>query len=269
MKNVRGANSGFIKNGQLWSTDSSGCLRVVLLRDHAIESPKDERALKVFQIGFHNEALFKTELEHWGVAHDADVAVDETLRSGVSFQGHMDFKVYAPGTKPTVYELKSVTSENTYKKVFVKGEYKYSNLAQLLRYMLASNLTNGVLRYTSFMEAVKYKEIDGLTWDEIAARLAKIQPESVEFKVEITDSGKIEVDGKEIIFDVFDALAHTEAAAYVLEKDAVFPDRPKDLRGDNPCHFCQFRNVCDRFDESHGGVTTEQFLKLAKEASET
>lgn len=263
---VRGANSGFLRNGQLWSTDSSGCLRTILLRDRAIEPAKDEKTQKVFNIGFYNENLFKAELEHYGIPFRADVAVDEPLRETIAFEGHADFLVYN-GNEPIVYELKSVTSPNTYKKVFEKGEFKYSNLAQLLRYMLVTGTSYGVLRYTSFMEAITYKEIGELSWDEILIRLKAIEPESRQFQVEIHEDGHITVDGETILFDVFDSIAHTEAAAYILEKNQVFPDRPKDARGETPCHFCKFRDVCDRFDEARGQMTTEQFLNLAEEAT--
>lgn len=259
---VRGGMSGFVRNGVTWGSDPASCLRRALLRHHKIEEVPNEKSQKVFAIGHLNEELFERGLKERGVTYQKELELSEPVTEDSEFCGHSDYVVDEDFGK-CVYELKSVTSKNTYKKVFDKGEPKLSNLAQCINYMLSVESTRGRLVYTSYMDAIEYSDIDLYNKKDILDMCQDIVPESRVFEVEIDAEGKILVDKKEIDFTLQDVIEHRRASANVLEKNLVFPDRPQPSEMYNSvCAFCPFRSVCDEWDNTE---STETFLNKCKE----
>lgn len=261
---VRGGNSGFVKNGVVWGSDPGSCPRRILLRHHGIEEQPDEKSKKVFAIGHLNEELFEQELKQKKLAYDKELALCEPIFDDVDFHGHSDYVVTHPDIGKCVYELKSVTSKNTYKKIFEQSDPKLSNLAQCVNYMLSVETTRGRLRYSSFIEAIEYKDIDLYNIQDILDTCREIIPEHKVFEIEIHPSGSITVDGEINDFSVTDILDHRRLSAEMLRKNTVFSDRPQPSElFNNVCGFCPFREVCEGWD---GSRTTEQFLEQCKSA---
>ena len=242
---VRGGNSAFCKDGVFHSYDSNGCPRSVLLRAHGIEAPVDDiRTQKTFNVGFMNEDLF---VKHYmqGICTSLDHAIDDPITDKINFEGHADVV-----TDNLVFELKSVTSRNTWEMVR-KGKYKVSNLAQLVNYMLSRKATKGFLVYSL------YAYVQGLELPDIF------------FEVDLDSDGNILVNGKETGFHLNDIVADRQTKARVLENNEVYDKRPVNPTGDkSPCHYCDFKALCDRWDKATTNKTTERFLEKAKEITD-
>lgn len=260
MFSVRGGNSGFVRNGQQFASDANSCFRKILLRHHKIEEPIDEGTKNVFAVGFFNEELFKQTLIKEDLMFMADVELYEQVTKNVSLVGHADFVVTEP-LRSIVFELKSITSKNSHKNIIEKGKYKLTNLAQCVRYMLMQETPYGVLRYTSFLEAVEYRIVKSQPWSVTEEKIKAIEPVSRCFEIFINNDGDILVDGKPSSFHVDDILTHTKLAAKFLESNTVSHGRPLDPSGSDTCQYCPFSKACDTFDTTN--IKTEDFIKLA------
>ena len=262
----RGGNSGFFKDGMVFGSDAASCLRRSVLRHHKIEEPINAKTRKVFEIGAINEEYWDTLLSNQGVKFVKEKEFAEYITPDTSFCGHSDF-VVEDELGHIVYELKSVTSKNTYNKVFKKGEYKLTNLAQCVNYMVSQETNRGRLCYTSFIAAVEYKEIENYTMDEITekinAAIAADQIETKVFEINVDDSGEVTVDGKKTDFNVLHTLEHRRKTAEALEQNRIFEGRPQSTEiGGNLCHFCPFSVVCNKLTLE---IDSEDFIKQCKE----
>ena len=216
-----------------------------MLRAHGIENPVDDiRTQKTFNVGFLNEDLF---VKHYmsQLPHCVDYAIDEPITEKINFEGHADVV-----TDDLVFELKSVTSRNTWEQVR-KGTPKISNVAQCVNYMVSREVQRGYLVYSL------YAYVQGLELPDIF------------FEITIDDDGNIMVNGKETGYHVEHIVADRQTKARVLEDNTVFPDRPVAAKkGDkSPCFYCPFKMVCDRWDKGEL-ETTEEFLQKAKEVTD-
>lgn len=262
---VRGGNSGFLQNGIVITSDATSCLRRALLRHHKIEEPKNAKTQKVFGIGALNENWWEGYFKQNGLVYTKEKPFIEVVTPLSDFCGHSDFVVEDPNVGTCVYELKSVTSQNTYNKVFKKSEYKIANLAQAVNYMLAQETSYGRLVYSSYIEAVEYKNLDMYSMEDIIEMIDLIIPEHKIFEIKIADDGKINVDGAFSSFYVKDILAHRNETARLLENNQVAPDGPQNISSgmfDSPCGFCPFKAVCNKSVKS---MRTEDFLTQCKE----
>lgn len=262
---VRGGMSSFYKDGWTFVSDSAGCLRKALLRSHGIEETHNAKTKKVFHLGAINEEIWKQWLTEAGRKFVEEKEFCEWVTDDSNFVGHSDFVVENNNGTHLCYELKSVSSKNTYKKVFKENSPKISNLAQCVNYMVSQETTQGRLCYTSYIAAIEYKDFDNYDIEEINdlvyTALESNQIETKIFEIEIKSNGQIFVDGIYSTFDVQHILDHRRETANVLENDKIYRDRPQTVDGSNPCGFCPFSKVCDQnvFD-------TGEFLKLAQEA---
>lgn len=241
---VRGGNSAFCVNGKFVSYDQSGCPRISLLRAHGIEEPVDDvRTQKTFNVGFLNEELFvKNYLPH--IPHCVDFEIDEPVTAKINFEGHADVV-----TDALVFELKSVTSRNTWERVR-KGKPKVSNVAQCVNYMLSRKATRGYLVYSL------YAYCQGLELPDIF------------FEIELDSDGNIMLNGKQTGYHIDHIVEDRQQKARVLEDNVVYESRPVAEEGDkSPCQWCPFSTVCDWWDKTKNGKT-EDFLKKAKEVTD-
>ena len=259
-KQLRGGNSSIIRRGVLYGASSSNCLRMVLLRDKGVQSQPDARSKKVFAVGHLNEDLFERDYLSKTPDVTKEMEVHVELSAGVVFVGHCDFA--APGL---LYELKSCTSDNTYKKVFIENKYKKENLIQLATYLLMTETPEGYLCYTSYTDTIQYKSLDKLSEADIPQLAEESERETRFIHVTFSDDGKVLVEGDDTGIKVEDILEFQEAAVNVLENDIVYPDRPEPFDSADrftACSSCALNNVCTRWEEKRW--PTERFVREAK-----
>ena len=261
-KNLRGGNSSIMRRGVLYGASSSNCLRMVLLRDKGVQSEPDARSKKVFAVGHLNEELFEQDYLSSIPEIEKEKEVRVGLSDNVDFVGHIDFA--GPGL---LYELKSCTSDNTYKKVFIEGKYKKENLIQLATYLLMTETPEGYLAYTSYTDTIQYKKLDKIKEDDIFPLMEQSERETVLIHVTFTDSGQILANGDDTGVHVGDILAFQETAVAVLENDTIYTDRPEPFDSKDKftaCGMCPLSNVCLEWEAKR--FSTERFVKEARKA---
>ena len=259
-KQLRGGNSSIVKNGVLYGSSSSNCLRMVLLRDKGVQSTPDERSEKVFALGHLNEDLFIEDYfkDREGLEKEKECVVG--LSDSVDFCGHIDLA--ADGS---LYELKSCSSDNTYKKVFIQEDYKKENLIQLATYLLMTETEKGYLCYTSYVDKIQYKKLDKIKKDDIVQLAHESERETVWLQVTFSDDGEVLVNGKGSGVTVENIIEFQEKAVKVLEEDIVYPDRPEPFDSNSrftACYSCPLNKVCSRWEEKR--FSTEVFVREAK-----
>lgn len=264
-RSIRGGMSGFVKDGQVVGSDANSCLRRTLLRDHGIEEKHtDAKTRNVFHLGALNETIFETWLIEAGKKFVKEKEFCEPVTEGSNFVGHEDFVAENPDGTFTCYELKSVSSPNTYKKIFKEGKPKISNLAQIVNYMVAQQTEYGKLCYTSYIKAIQYKEMGEVDQEEINNRVYEaLESGEIEtriFEVNLREEGDIYVDGQPSGFNVTHTLEHRRLSAYVLENEKVWMDPPQSVDVNDPCTFCPFSRVCAK-----NVLDTDEFLTLCRE----
>jgi hypothetical protein len=259
MLQLRGGNAGIVRNGFVYSDGEQGCLRKALLRYHGVQTEIDANTQKVFNIGFYNEDWHAAQKVEQGVQFEADKEVVFQINDNVQFCGHIDF--FTQDTTPE--EHKSITSMNTHNLVFRDNQYKKDNLAQLASYMVALETPVGELTYTSFIEAIQYKDIPKFTWGEIEEKLKSITPQTKTFAVTILDNEQFAIDSVPIDLYISNVVDFWREGANVLEQNLVYPHRPvSDKKFGSPCDFCPFSSVCNQWEDNP--TTTEDFINLVK-----
>lgn len=255
MKEVRGSNSGFIINGEVITSDPSGCLRTVLIRDLKLpEELPNTSFSNVMTIGAFNEDAFFALAHFNGVPTLLrEELLTEVISDKVIFTGHADFM-----NGDTVYETKSITSKRVHAAVIKKGVYKVSNLAQLVRYMLVSNRLKGELVYTSYIDKLDYSELSFLNKKEVISRAMASAGETRKFIIEIAQDGAILVDRELTPFHVQHSWEHLHQAAEFLVSSSNLPPRPARSVSSDPCFFCPLKAVCET-----SPATKKEFLELA------
>lgn len=262
-KQLRGGNSSIMRRGVLYGASSSNCLRMVLLRDKVSQQAEpDERSKRVFKIGHLNEELFERDYlsDVEDVEKEKEVCIE--ISDKVDFIGHIDM-----ATPGLLYELKSCTSDNTYRKVFIQNSYKKENLIQLATYMLMSETVNGFLCYTSYTDKLQYKTLDKHDFDAITALAEESERETRFIRVTFTDEGKVFADNADSGIMVQDILEFQNAAINVLENEIVYPDRPEPFNSNErytACYSCPLNKVCTQWEEKRW--PTERFVRECKKA---
>lgn len=241
-----------MQNGVVYSDSPQACLRRILLRHHGIQEEIGEKTQKVFNIGYMNESQYQLQYPDM----QGDVKVTVPLNKNAEFAGSVDF-VKSDGSPE---EHKSITSTTTHKLVFDNDLYKMDNLVQLASYMVALEQQKGELVYTSYVEAVTYKEIDNFTWDEIRERILSITPQVKRYLVTLDDSGRFHFEKKPLDLYVDNIIDFWKEGANVLENNIVYPNRPETKkRFGTPCDFCPLKDVCSEWEKSP--TTTDNFLR--------
>ncbi len=253
MKQIRGGNAGLFKNGEFRTDSSNGCPRVIKLRAYGFQSGIVEGSTaKVFKVGHLFEDWFAKENPGLVAEHPVKFNVTED----VEFAGHIDFV-----GEEFIYELKSVTSKNTYRDVFKKQKPKEQNLLQLMTYMVALERDKGKLIYGSFTKTITYDMFEEIGDDEFEEMCETLKPDdTIEFFVTLDEQGEFHCNGKSIDINVSDICEFwNQASAMIMDEEV--PAKPEKLAEKNyfgPCHFCDLKNICasdyDSWDEFYNTV---------------
>jgi len=232
-----------------------------LLRLHGLEVPPDDLGKLVFKIGHKHEELMTPYLPN----AVQEKLVSRQLTDKVSLAGHIDFL-----DDDWVYELKSVTSHNTYKSVFSQRKPKVANIAQLLTYMWLTERKRGKLIYSSWVKTRQSTRSqnripEDMHYSQVVARVIDegipLWEEQTEFVVEVTNDGIVMIDGVETEYKQQHTIDYWMMAAKVIESQTVYPEVP-----DDACHFCPFKKTCQMFRPFKD--TTQGFLKSAEDVIE-
>ena len=254
---IRGSSSGVFRNNEFISATDVACPRKTILRHLKIEETVNPKTQAIFKIGHYFEEYFKTlhpELEA------------ETLVTGDGWEGHADFT-----SSDHVWELKSVTSKNTYNQVFKKGLPKEQAVIQLASYMLQLEISTGTLVFGSFCHIATYDKLMKMKLHEIAPLFENAVPEMKEFAVEINEDGGVLLDGVSFMGLHVSELMEFQAQLHELVKNDVLPPRVEALKPDawsDPCKFCKLAMLCDSSPvslEDFAADAADVFAGLAEE----
>lgn len=254
---IRGGNAAIYRNGEIRTDTSSGCPRMFKLRSIGFQPAiNDPRTLKVFKLG----QMF----EDWYGDNNPQLEKEREVRfevnDDVEFIGHIDYS-----DEEYLYELKSVTSKNTFREVFKKKKPKMQNVLQLATYMVALERDKGKLIYGSFTNTLQYDMLEDLDDDKFEDICDTLKPDAtMEFNITISDSGTFSCDGEEIDLHVSDIVEFWEAASQIILDDEV-PVKPEKINSKSffgPCDFCELKNICaneyDSWDEFY--LTVKNFV---------
>lgn len=222
---IRGAHSGYAKQGVFYAPDNAHCPRISMLRSLCWNQPVGETSQYTFSLGLASETLFKKAFPE----ALTDVATEFDITNKVKFMGHADGLV-----NDTVYELKSVSSTRTAEQIILDKEPKLGNVLQLLGYMLSLQKQKGMLRYTNYVYHTMTRKKEKV----------KLEPCNVDFPVEISDEGNVYVAGKLQDFTIENVMESLQIIAKHLE-DGTLPHEP--VKGDeywNCCSMCALRAAC-------------------------
>jgi hypothetical protein len=248
------SSSAFMLGDVVMTKYDSGCLRSILAKANGIRTGEIHPVYK--RVGAAHEDAYAELLsqDDKNISIEREVQVKKEISLDVQYSGRMDFRVLRAlpdGTHETIiHETKGTVSKNT-RRDFRKGEYNVSYLAQLVSYMVDERTTKGKL-------VCGYYEED----DSGVLRMQ----ETREYRVTVTDTGRLDVDGEPSGYNVADLLAHRRAAAAVLENHEVGPRPDKwNQKWGGPCGRCAFSKTCDAWDSGALGTDTAMFLGSAEE----
>lgn len=240
MKQLRGGNAAIYRNGDFLTDSSSGCLRIAKLRSNEFQAAVDDpRTMKVFKIGHMFEDWFETQSK---TPLKKEEQVRFEINKNVEFIGHIDYM-----DDDFLYELKSVTSKNTFREVFKKNKPKMQNVLQLATYMVALERDKAKLIYGSFVKTVTYDQLDELGDDEFEEMCDTLKPDqTIEFNIHMCEDGHFYCNNVEIGLHILDITEFWNEAASILIDEEV-PPKPEKLDAKSffgPCDYCQLKDIC-------------------------
>ncbi len=254
MKKFFPSSSAFMIGDTVMTKYDGGCLRMILAKANGLRTGEIPEAYK--RVGAaHENATYKELVADPTIkAVQKELPVKRMLTDSVLYSGRMDFKTVREGLEePIIIEAKGTISKNTRRDVIRKRGFNISYLAQLVSYMFEARTTYGKLKcgYYEENEAGELQEMEGHT-----------------FKVRITDSGRIDVDGEPSGHNVAEMLAHQRAAARVIERNEIGPRPDKwNQKWGGPCTSCALARTCELVDS--GAIETgDDFIASAKQDGE-
>ena len=192
-------------------------------------------------IGELNEVVYSNMIDN----AQREVPFKRPIGEGFVISGRCDFLLH-----DRVDECKSISSSSVYASVVKDGNYKLSNLAQLVLYMLEFGRNRGKLFY-GYYQFVKpdsgYRLLECDWPSPKGYGVALI--DSRTFVVEVRDTNKILVDGVPIaqtVTDLTDNIIHMVRWRSVSE----FAPRPMSLSKSDPCQWCPLKGLCLSIDQS-------------------
>ena len=250
-KSIYPSQAAFMWGETVLTQYSSGCLRAILISAHGV---RESFPAVYADVGAAHEAWYEGQQGSNPniLSYEREVPVKRDIPGvpGVTYSGRIDvLEQYAFG--PVIVETKGTISKDTRLSVIRKGIVKLNQLAQIVSYMIATEIPRGrlVVGYYEYdLEQVTFRHCEGR-----------------EFKIEIDDHGMILVDRIASGYSVMDALAHRQAAAAVLADNAVGnrPDKWDQAFG-GPCRMCVFKDACTKYDAEN--LSTEAFVDAARYA---
>lgn len=235
MQTIRGANTGLInpKTMQQEIVSAEQCLRHVWARARSGNTREalDFRSQVTFAVGHACEEVFASY--HPNLEREKELTL--VVGKDVEVVGHVDF---IGGGQ--IHEVKSISSIDKALEYAYKGEPKESNIAQLVAYMVMAEVQEGFLHYIVTCYGKK-------TSDKVKY---SIQPSMHSYKIEIENSGLINLNGLPLRWDATWVAAFWSQAAKML----TAPD--KDLAKNAPrpnsdiCLWCKYRDCCAFLEET-------------------
>lgn len=257
----RGGNSGVMPaHGRVESSDSSSCLRAILLRSRGIDGELRLTSYLTFALGIAYENIFNSLGFSDTLGFKSQVPIEGKIHSSTSvkFSGTVDYILTDKKTgERVIVDTKGVSSLRSYHSTFIERKLKPNYVAQLLNYMECTGISRGYLVPAMFAYAPK----DWLTAGNQRNLPGKIEPKITQFEIEMDyETDDVTVDGKPWDYSMTDVRRHREAAAQVIETGRV-AERPVSKPGGfNPCSLCSFAQACDLYDAGFDG----DLIKLAK-----
>ena len=223
------SSAAFMMGDLVCTEYAHGCLRATLAAAYGCKDPSEIADVNQ-RVGATHESWYSRNLS--AEVFGAEVPIKGEIL-GVPFSGRADF-ITDHGNFRVVHETKGSVSDSTRKSVIKGGKFKLNWLAQLVFYMSRVSVVRGKI------VAGFYEEAPGNLFKHIDGR---------EFKVEVQDSGAIDVDGVFCGYTIQDQLAHQTATAKVLTEDLIW-DRPDGAEKSwgSPCHFCHLKATCLEYD---------------------
>ena len=253
MVTFRGGNSAFADSKKNYSHDAGGCYRIILMRHLGYEArpiidTEIFRQSATFALGHANEEVMEKMLK---IPLEKEKSICKIYNNKHQFEGHID--LYNPAVNE-IYELKSISSINTYVDVFDNNKFKPNNLAQCCAYMQAMNSFRGYLIYTNFI----YSPAATTTELKESKSWGRIQPCYKKFTVDISDNSTILVDGVDFKYGLQHIIHHQEEALNCMETETVSKIKPMSTA----CGFCTLRDLCSGFDK--GDIKNKDWIDISK-----
>ena len=162
----------------------------------------------------------------------------------------MDFVSLTKSGGLIIHETKGTLDQSsTHNSVIKQGKVKLNQLAQLVFYMIRKKTNKGKLVCGA------YRLLPSGLLEQTALR---------EFKIEFNEAGQILVDKVPFQYTIEDQLNHQLTTAEVLKTETIW-DRPEgfDSKWASPCKFCDYSDVCTKWDA--GELTSkEEILEYEK-----
>lgn len=285
MKEIRVANVGVMTStGVIYGT-SNACPRAVFFRVNVGDLPVGPDSDMTFGIGHTHEDIVVNNFLAKGYELEKEKDVTLQITSEVRLRGHID--IYRADIN-CVYELKSVTSTDSFKKIWFYNTPKPENVIQCCTYMIMTETENGVLRYGSFLWH-KFFDLEDKTLDYLRnyqqygvevkkdwktkKECVAIRPTYKEFKIKFDEKGHIFINDKKFQYSAKDIERYYIEIADNLERGILGP-QPENLDKQpggfsfSPCFSCEWKSICDRYNEGLYN-TIEDIISSAKQHLET
>jgi len=260
---IYGGNAGVLVKGVPYASDTSPCVRKMMLRDSKIETPIDFRACVTFAVGYAVEAELCDKYAHEGRKVVRGDRVHTELLTGLAETD--DGRPFAMFDEADIlvdgipYEVKSVASVSVWEKVFIGGEPKFDNVIQAAHHMLARKIPEGRLVYVATLYHSKDKTVN-----KVKTKHRVRAGDTKEFRLVFKKDGLLYVDGQAFhgvslkglkawrewaslaVYNK-DWSASTPKYWRVLteEGDTSFKMKAQDGEEINPvCSFCDYRTPC-------------------------
>ncbi len=217
--------SGFSTGTSYEVEYSNSCLRYLLVSQGiAANIPEDMQ-----KMGAQHEDWWAAQLGDR--LKERELPIKKDYGNNVEYSGRMDF-VTVDGE---IHETKASMSKNMLYKVIRKQQVKLNHLAQLLSYMLHTEIHKGRI-IVGF-----YKK------DEVNNTF--LLKEYAEFAVKILESGSITVNDVTQKYTVQDAVNFLVQQIDTLSTGEIKHRPIRFSAWQDPCRFCKLKDLCDKYDE--------------------
>ena len=249
MKKFYPSSSAFMIGDTVMTKYDGGCLRSILAKANGVRTgelhPTYKRIGAVHEEKYHKELL--ADENYAKVLRE--IPIRKSIADTVDYSGRLDFlTMSAKDDTEVVHECKGTASKNA-RRDYRKGIYNVTYLAQTVSYMIDRRTTRGKM-------VCGYYEQNDLG--------DLLEQERHVFRVTITETGRIDVNGEPSGYNVADVLAHRHAAAQHIERNEVGPRPDKwNQQWGGPCTRCVFNQACEKYDNTQER-NTETFLRDAE-----
>lgn len=216
------SSSGFTDGDQYEVEYNSACLRFLVVSQGIHKEIPEEYS----KMGAVHEEWWETQESIKSQQYVRELPVKKEY-GDVEYSGRIDFIV----NNSEVHETKASMSKNVLYKTIRKKEVKLSHLAQLISYMLHTEIDKGKI-------VVGFYSKKGEGFD---------LKEHTIFDITIDVDGRIIVDNIPHYYTAHDAIKYLFFQIKYLSSGVIGP-RPKRIAWKDPCKFCPLKDLCDKHD---------------------